>query len=95
MVAYVIGEIDVTDAERYRDYAKAVGPVLAKYGAKALARAGELVVFEGAPAGARIVVLEFPSLEEAKRWYHSDDYAGPKAIRQEASKATLFAVEGI
>jgi uncharacterized protein (DUF1330 family) len=95
MVAYVIAEIDVTDPERYKDYAEQVRPVLAKHGAKALARAGALEVFEGKPGGARIVVLEFPSLEAAKRWYHADDYAGPKAIRQEASTATLFAVEGL
>lgn len=95
MTAYVIAEIEVTDPERYEGYKKAVGPVLEKFGAKVLARGGEVEVFEGELSGRRVVILEFDSLDQARRWHRSAEYAGPKAIRLLSSRATLYAVEGV
>jgi uncharacterized protein (DUF1330 family) len=41
------------------------------------------------------VVLEFPSVQRAKRWYDSDDYRERKAQRQAASSSNMILVEGI
>ncbi len=95
MAAYVIAEIEVKDQARYADYVALGRPVLERYGARVLAAGGELAAFEGAPKGSRVVVIEFPSLEAARRWYRSADYAPAKAIRLEASEAVVFAVDGL
>src|SRR5262249_1588517 len=42
----------------------------------------------------RLVVLEFPSVEQAKRWYDSEEYRPLKAMRFKASKSNLVLVEG-
>lgn len=95
MTAYVIGEIEVTDPERYADYVAQGRPVIERFGGRVLAAGGALEAFEGAPRGGRVVILEFPSLDHARRWYRSDAYAPAKAIRLKAAKAVLFAVEGL
>ena len=94
MSAYVIGEIDVTDPAAYEDYRKQVLAVVTKYGGKFLVRGGKVDSKEGGWAPKRIVVLEFPSMEQAQKWYHSAEYAPLIKLRQKASKGKLILVEG-
>jgi len=42
----------------------------------------------------RLVVLEFPSMEQARRWYDSEDYRGPKALRMKCTVTDAIFVEG-
>ena len=50
---------------------------------------------EGEPIGNRTVLLRFPSMEQALDFYHSDDYAELRAIRQAHSEAQFLIVEGV
>jgi uncharacterized protein (DUF1330 family) len=95
MVAYVIVRSAVADAERYRKYAEAATAATAKFGGRYLARGGETLALEGPPEGRRVVILEFPSLETAKAWYHSPEYQAAKALRQGAAEAEFLAVQGL
>jgi uncharacterized protein (DUF1330 family) len=94
MSAYVIGEIDVTDPAVYEDYRKQVLAVVTKYGGRFLVRGGKVDSKEGGWAPRRIVVLEFPSMEQAQKWYQSPEYAPLIKLRQKASKGKLILVEG-
>jgi uncharacterized protein (DUF1330 family) len=95
MAAYVIGEIEITDPATYEDYRKQVLAVVTKYGGRFIARGGKVETLEGAPPPARVVVLEFPSLEQAQKWYRSPEYAPLIALRQRASRGRLVLVEGV
>jgi len=94
MSAYVIGEIEVTDPAAYEDYRKQVLAVVTKYGGRFLVRGGKVDSKEGGWAPRRIVVLEFPSMEQAQKWYQSPEYAPLIKLRQKASKGKLILVEG-
>ena len=94
MAAYVIGEIEVTDPATYEDYRKQVPAVVTKYGGKFVVRGGKLEPLEGGWSPKRIVVLEFPSLEQAQKWYRSPEYAPLIVLRQRASRGKLILVEG-
>ena len=94
MPAYFIVDIDVTDPTAFEEYRKAVPATVEKYGGKFLVRGGRMEVVEGSWRPKRVVVTEFPSLEQAKRWYDSEEYREPKAIRLKASKANLIMVDG-
>jgi uncharacterized protein (DUF1330 family) len=95
MAAYVIGEIEVTDPASYEDYRKQVLATIQKHGGRFLARGGKVEVLEGGWAPKRLVLLEFPSLEQLQKWYRSPDYAPLIKLRQKASKGRLVAVEGV
>ena len=77
MAAYVIGEIEITDPATYEDYRKQVLAVVTKYGGKFIARGGRTETLEGEPPARRVVVLEFPSLEQAQK---SDGNLGVDAL---------------
>ena len=94
MSAYVIAEIDVVDPAAYEDYRKQVLAVVTKYGGKFIVRGGKIEPKEGGWTPKRIVVVEFPSLAQAQKWYDSPEYAPLIRLRQKASKGKLIIVEG-
>ena len=94
MSAYLIGEIEVVDAAGYEEYRKQVLAVVEKYKGKFIVRGGKVDPKEGGWAPKRIVVLEFPSLEQAQKFYHSAEYAPLIKLRQKASRGKIILVEG-
>jgi uncharacterized protein (DUF1330 family) len=95
MAAYVIADVEVTDPARYAEYRDKVPATVAAYGGRFLVRGGRHQVAEGSWHPHRVVVLEFPSMEQARRWYESEDYRGPKALRQAAARTDVIFVEGV
>ena len=95
MAAYVIAEVEVTDSTAYEAYRKLVPATVAQYGGKFLVRGGATETKEGGWAPARLVILEFASMEQARRWYDSPEYAPALAIRKRAAKSKLIFAEGL
>ena len=95
MAAYVIVEVDVTNPGEYEGYKALVPGTLQKYGGRFKVRGGKVELLEGENEPKRVVVLEFDSVEAAKRWYRSPEYMRALAIRQRAAKARLMIVEGV
>lgn len=95
MAAYVIASIEVTDAEQFEVYRGQVPATVEQHGGKYLVRGGAVEIVEGDRPARRTVVLEFESLEKARGWYYSDDYAGPKELRIASTISEVMIVEGI
>jgi uncharacterized protein (DUF1330 family) len=95
MAAYVIADVTVTDLPAMEEYRKQVPATLAKYGGRFLVRGGAYQVVEGDWKPARLVVLEFPSLADAQRWYDSEEYRAPKALRMRAGRTSVVIVDGV
>ena len=95
MAAYVIVDIEVTDPAAYDEYRQRVPATLAAHEGRFLVRGGALEVVVGSWRPRRLVVLEFPSLAQARRWYDSEEYREPKAMRLRTSKANIVFVEGV
>ncbi len=94
MAAYLIVDLEVTDPAGYDEYRKQVPASLATYGAKLLVRGGRVATLEGGWKPQRIVMVEFPSMEAAQRWYDSEEYRGPKALRLRSTRGRAVLVEG-
>ncbi|MBS9721704.1 DUF1330 domain-containing protein [Tianweitania sp. BSSL-BM11] len=90
---YWIARVDVRDAERYKDYVSTAKPAFERFGAKFLARGGEVTELEGRARG-RNVVIEFESVDVARQCYESPEYQAAAAIRQECADSELIIVEG-
>jgi uncharacterized protein (DUF1330 family) len=95
MPAYVIASVTVKDPVRYEEYRRLVTPTLAKFGGRFIARGGAIEVLEGDWRPSRLVIVQFPSVEQAREWWHSPEYAEAKAIRQATSDGTLLILEGV
>ena len=94
MTAYVIVDIDVHDPEGYEPYKKAAPAAVALYGGRYLARGGPTEVLEGDLRPGRIVILEFESMDRAKEWLHSPEYAPARAQRHKTADTTMLVVQG-
>jgi uncharacterized protein (DUF1330 family) len=57
-------------------------------------RGGKADLFEGTAPPERMVVIEFPDAETARRWYDSEEYQAALKIRQAASRGRVILVEG-
>jgi uncharacterized protein (DUF1330 family) len=95
MPAYVIVDIEVNDPLRYEDYKKLAAASVAAHEGRYLARGGRTVVLSGEWKPGRVVILEFPSLEEAKAWESSPEYTEAKKIRNEAAKTNMIVIERV
>lgn len=95
MPGYVIVDVDVKNAEGYAEYRGLSGASVEQYGGRFLVRGGAIEVAEGAWQPQRFVVIEFPTLEQAKTWYNSPEYTHARAIRQRNAESSLFFVEGV
>ena len=75
---------------------RALAPAtIAKHGGRYLVRGGASEVIEGGPPAKMIVVMEFPSMTQAKGWYDFADYAEARAISKNALSRRLLFIEGI
>jgi uncharacterized protein (DUF1330 family) len=95
MPAYIVVEVEVHDMERYEKYKAMVPPSLATYGGRFLVRGGKVETLEGDWTPKRFVMVEFSSLERAKAWWDSEEYAEAKALRQATAKTQMIVVEGV
>jgi uncharacterized protein (DUF1330 family) len=95
MPAFVLANVTVKDPVRYEEYRRLVTPTLAKYGGRFIARGGRIEILEGHWQPDRLVILEFPSMDQARQWWNSPEYTEAKLIRQATSEGTLLILEGV
>ena len=91
---YVVAEINVKDLEGYRKYGEAAFPIIQKYGGKFLTRGGPTVHVEGSPPAERVMIIEFDSFDQAKKFEYYNEYTDIAPLRQKTSDSRLFLVEG-
>ena len=94
MTAYVIADINVQDQETYREYAALVPDTLKPHGGRFIVRGGACETLEGDWQPRRLVVIEFPTTDDARRWHASSEYAPALAMRQRSATGSLVLVEG-
>jgi uncharacterized protein (DUF1330 family) len=95
MPAYVIAEVTVRDATTYERYKELAPPSIALYGGRYVARGGATETLEGSWRPTRLVILEFPSVERAREWWNSPEYAPAKALRQSCAETEILLVDGL
>ncbi len=94
MVAYIVADIEITDPEEYQRYARQTPGTLEQYGGKFLVRGGQPETLEGDWQTKRLVIIEFPSVEQAKAWYESQEYSAIKGIRQHSAISSIILAQG-
>ena len=93
--AYLLVQADISNPERYADYARLAPDIVTKYGGRYLARAGRTLTLEGPPARSRVVVIEFPSVDAAQRFYTSPEYTAARKLREGSATAQFVVVEAL
>jgi uncharacterized protein (DUF1330 family) len=95
MAACLIVRMAVADPARLADYLKATPAIVAKYRGQFIARGGTTITLEGPQENRRIVILEFPTLDDVQAFYHSPEYAVARKLREGVAVAEFVAVDGV
>ena len=95
MPAFFIVDVDVQNPAAMREYIEKVPDTLKPYGGRYVVRGGKFEVIEGNWQPTRLVMLEFPSMEQAKRWYGCEEYAPYKQTRLASCITNIVLVEGM
>ena len=93
--AYIIANVRVTDPVQYEEYKKLSTLAMQAHGAEPCVRGGAVTVLEGDWQPDRMVVLKFPSVEQAKRFYDSPEYKKARDARANAAVMRMVLVEGV
>ncbi len=93
---YLIAEARVSNPEAYEIYKTLAQAAIAQYGGRYLVRGGAAEILEGSWKNVpRLVIVEFDSVEQAKRFYASPEYQAARTARQEAAEMNMLVVAGI
>jgi uncharacterized protein (DUF1330 family) len=96
MAAYAIGRLEMRNPAWVQEYGPKTAALVAKHGGKYLVRGETMERLEGAGTlPSLIVVLEFPSMAQAKAWYNDPEYAPLIRLRQSGSDLDFILVEGL
>jgi uncharacterized protein (DUF1330 family) len=96
MPAYCLFDnLEVVDPEKMEEYRNRVRPVVEQYGGRYLVIGGELDRREGTWAPVFPVMIEFPDLDQARRWYDSAEYRDLKALRLSAVRSNAVFLSGL
>jgi len=91
---YVVAHLDIHDPEGFEKYREKVPATIEQYAGTYIVRGGTMEMVEGDALPPRTIILEFPSLSQAKKWYNSPEHQ--EIIRLQLATATGYAqfVEG-
>ena len=95
MAGYIVVDVEITNPDEYQSYAKQTAATLERYGGKFLVRGGNAETLEGDWKPKRFVVIEFPSVEQAKAWYDSPEYSSIIGIRHRSANSMMILVQGV
>jgi uncharacterized protein (DUF1330 family) len=94
MSAYIMVDVTINNPEEYEAYKLLTPASIKAYNGKFIVRGATTETLEGNWQHGRIVILEFPTVERAKEWWNSDEYAVAKAIRQRSATTNMILLEG-
>jgi uncharacterized protein (DUF1330 family) len=95
MTAYVLIDLEITDPQGFQEYLKLAAPTVRQYGGKAIVGGATSQTLEGDWRPHLLSIGEFASVEQALRWYHSEEYAPAKALRLRTTNSQAIVVQGI
>ena len=98
MSAYMFIRTKVTDREQYIKYVQAAQPLAEQYGRKFLVFSRPIEALEGEAQTVDdgdyyLMVSEWPSIEAAREFWNSDEYAAVRELRKGAGEVNVVLAE--
>jgi uncharacterized protein (DUF1330 family) len=97
MTTYLINHLRIPNGipkPENLEYLDAVEATFTPYGGKWLVLDAQVEPVEGAWPGS-VVLMSFPDMETAKRWYHSDEYQAILHLRTDNAISDLILVDAV
>lgn len=97
MPAFLMADVAVGDMDEYRasGYLEATPRIAATYGGRYRARGGEMHQLEGDWLPTRMIIIEFPDMENLLAFYNCEEYAPWREVRQRLATSKCVALDGV
>jgi uncharacterized protein (DUF1330 family) len=95
MAAFVVVQESIENEAVFAQYRAKAPATVEAYGGKFLARGGNLEVLEGELPHKRLVILEFPTRQDAIAWYNSPEYQEILPLRLSSSRGIFAVLDGM
>ena len=95
MPAYMVVQATVTNPDKFTAYAERIPAMVEKYGGRYRAQGGEVETLEGEWGYQALIIVEYPSMDQARTMWHSDEYAELKKLREGAVDLTVLLTDGL
>lgn len=89
----IVNIVDIFDREKFQQYVDGHTPTVEQFGGRFLVKGYQGEILEGSWPNNIIVIHEFPSIEQFKTWYESEEYAPWKKLRQESAEVNVILTE--
>ena len=91
---YFVDVLEITDQAKLDKYREGVFATVDLYGGRYVILGGTCEVVEGDWRPTFPVMIEFPGVEQAKRWYTSQEYEPLLKLRLESTRGNALFIEG-
>jgi uncharacterized protein (DUF1330 family) len=92
---YILANVDVKHPGQYEEYKRLSTIAMKAHGAEVCVRGGKADVLEGGWTPNRLVLLKFPSVEQARKFYESTEYGAARKAREGIAVMSMVLVEGV
>ncbi len=93
---YVVAEVKVHDADAIARYRQLSTAAVEQYGGRFLVRGGASEILEGKwSPPERMIVVEFDSVAQAKRFYDSAEYQAARKARENIAEMNMLVISGV
>lgn len=94
--SYIVAEVKAHDADAMARYRLMSQAAVEQYGGRFLVRGGAAEILEGKwTPPQRMVVVEFDSVEQARRFYDSTEYQAARKVRENAAEMNMLVIAGV
>ena len=93
--AYILANVDVKNPQQYEEYKRLSTIAMKAHGAEVCIRGGKAQVLEGDWSPDRLVLLKFPSVEQARTFYDSVEYGAARKAREGIAVMRMVLAEGV
>lgn len=90
---YAIFSMTVHDEDAFGAYGEQAGPTVQLHSGRPVVVHDDPEVLYGQWTGQKVVILEFPSVQAARDWYHSPEYQACIGLREAAANVDVVLVE--
>ena len=94
MKGYLVLDLSINDLNGFMEYAEKIPAFIAKHGGQYIVQGVIPELMEGDWQPDRLVILEFPSQENAKEFLSDPEAQSLFAIRHKTTKSKLILAEG-
>jgi uncharacterized protein (DUF1330 family) len=95
MPVYLVAEIEIKDPEMYSRYVEKVPGVIERFGGRYLSQGGRVTPMSGNWNPERMILIEFPTLEQLQQCFNSSDYLEIAPFRTQSTHSRSIIVDGL